>query len=336
MQSLHDRHESLETRRSHTESSHEHHDPHEPHDHGHHHHHSHAIPTEGGRLKSVFYWAIGLNLAYVVLEAVYGLRSDSMGLLSDAGHNLSDVASLFIALIAFKAAQRRPTARYSYGYGKATIEASLLNAVILYVAVIFIVIEAVERLLHPVAVNGSEIAWVAGAGVVVNGVTAWMLLSHSHDDLNVKGAFLHMAADTLVSVGVVASGIIIRYTGWTWLDPAVGIAIGIVIAVGSWSLLRDSMRMALDGVPSNVDIDRVEECITGTTGVKSFHHLHVWPLSTTATALTVHVVVDTPEDIDGVITRLRHALEEIGISHSTIEAETSESDCRCRECSLHV
>lgn len=315
------------------EAHHDHHARHDCHGHGHH-HHIHSLPCEGGRLKSVFYWAIGLNLAYVLLEAVYGLRSGSMGLLSDAGHNLSDVASLFIALIAFKAAGRQPTPRYSYGYGKATIEASLLNAVILYVAVIFIVIEAAERLLHPVAVDGDEIAWVAGAGVIVNGVTAWMLMRHSHSDLNVKGAFLHMAADTLVSVGVVASGIIIHYTGLTWLDPAVGIAIGTVIAAGSWSLLRESMRMALDGVPSNIDMGVVERRISGTPGVKSFHHLHVWPLSTTSTALTVHVVVSSPDDIDGVISRVRRSVEDLGISHSTIEAETGEDSCTCRECGM--
>lgn len=304
---------------------------HHDHDHHHDHHHAHIPMGEGGRLKNVFYWAIGLNLGYVILEAVFGFSSGSMGLLSDAGHNLSDVASLLIALIAFKASQRPPTPRFSYGYGKATIEASLLNAVILYVAVIFIVIEAVERLLHPVAVDGGEIAWVAGAGVVINGVTAWMLMRHSHSDLNVKGACLHMIADTLVSVGVVGSGIVIGYTGWNWLDPAVGIVIAVVIAVGSWSLLRESLRMALDGVPADVDIEKVEQCIAVTDGVSSFHHLHIWPLSTTANALTVHVVVPDPGEIDRVTDTLRESLRKLGIAHVTIEAETAER-AGCHDC----
>lgn len=281
----------------------------------------------GGELSRVFYWAIGLNLGYVVLEAIFGLWSGSMGLLSDAGHNLSDVASLLVALLAFKASQKAPNKRYSYGYGKATIEASLFNAVILYVAVIFIAIEAIERLVHPQPVEGGLIAWVAGAGVVVNGLTAWMLMSHSKDDLNVKGAFMHMVADTAVSVGVVISGIVISFTDWYWLDPVIGLLIAAMIAVGSWSLLRDSVRLTLDGVPANIDTDNVGHLILKVPAVLSYHHLHIWPISTTMTALTVHVVVADPNDIDRAITEVRHTLKEAGISHSTIEAETSAKEC---------
>lgn len=298
------------------------------HEHHHHHHHHHGVATDkDGNLSQIFYWAMGLNLAYVAIEAVFGFISDSMGLLSDAGHNLSDVASLLLALLAFKAAKRPATSNYSYGYGKATVEASLANAVILYVAVTLIIIESVDRLLHPASVNGSEIAWVAAIGVVVNGATAWMLMRHSHNDLNVKGAFMHMLADTLVSVGVVASGIVISFTNWLWLDPVVGLIIAAIIAIGSWSMLRESLRLALDGVPDNVDIKKIEQTIASVPGVKSFHHLHVWPLSTTRNALTVHILVDKPGDIDPAIDAVRKALAAIGIDHSTIEAETEFHSC---------
>lgn len=305
------------------------------HDHGnegHPHHHHHHLPMAGGALSKVFYWAIGLNLGYVVLEALFGFWSGSMGLLSDAGHNLSDVTSLLVALIAFKASQKVPSARFSYGYGKATIEASLFNAVILYVAVIFIAVEAVGRLIHPEPIEGGLIAWVAGAGVIVNGVTAWMLMIHSKGDLNVRGAFLHMVADTAVSVGVVISGVVIRFTDWYWLDPVVGLLIAVMIAVGSWSLLRGSLRLALDGVPEGMDIDKIGHAILEVPEVLSFHHLHVWPISTTRTALTVHVVVARPDDIDLTISKVREALCKNGISHSTIEAETSGAHCEECDC----
>lgn len=296
-------------------------------DHEHHEHHHHQLLTSDGRLKSIFYWAIALNLGYVILEAVFGFTNGSMGLLSDAGHNLSDVASLLIALLAFKAAKRPSNPQYSYGFGKATIGASFINAVILYVAVVFIIIESIGRLLHPAAVNGVEIAWVAGAGVIANGVTTLMLMKHSHGDLNVKGAFLHMLADTLVSVGVVISGIAIDYTHLTWIDPVVGLVIAIIIAIGSWSLLRKSLCLVLDGVPEDVDIKNIEDAIMSVPEVKSFHHLHVWAMSTTENALTVHVLVESPDRIDAAIEGVRKALTDAGIAHSTIEAETYMHDC---------
>lgn len=290
-----------------------------------HHHDLHA--GADGRLASTFYWAIGLNAAYVVLEAIFGFRTGSMGLLGDAGHNLGDVASLLISLIAFKASQRPATRSFSYGYGRATVEASLVNAVILYVAVVLIAIESIDRLVHGASVDGTDVAWVAGAGVIVNGVTAWLLMGHSRHDLNVRGAFLHMAADTLVSVGVVVSGIVISLTGWEWIDPLVGLGIAAMIAVGSWSLLRESLRLALDAVPSGVDMERVTTAIMSVDGVKSMHHLHVRALSTTRNALTVHVIVDSEAEVDAVIAGVREALKREGIDHSTIEAETGLHDC---------
>lgn len=299
---------------------------HYPHSHGHlHHDHGeiHAVTTpDGRRLNRAFQLGIFLNLAYVAIEAVFGWIAGSMGLLSDAGHNLSDVASLVIAMLALKMAQKAPTSRYTYGYSKATIQASVINSIILYVAVILIVIESVDKLLHPVGVDGTIVAWVAGIGVIINGITAWLFLKDSRHDLNIKGAYMHMAADALVSVGVVVSGIVIHFTGWTLIDPIVGIAVALLIALSSYSMLTDSMRLVLDGVPKDIDPERVGRIIASVPGVVEYHHLHIWPLSTTSTAMTVHVVVRDLSQIDRVITQVREAVKAAGITHSTIEAET--------------
>lgn len=301
------------------------------HDHNHGHHHHDAIATDAnGNLNRAFKLGIWLNVGYVAIEGVFGLLTDSMGLLSDAGHNLSDVASLVIALIAFKASRRKPDDRYTYGYRRATVDASVLNAIILYVAVAFILVESVGKLFHPAEVDGDVIAWVAGVGVIVNGLTAWLFMKDSKRDLNVKGAYLHMAADTLVSVGVVASGIIIHFTGWTLIDPIVGIVIAVMIGIGSYSMLSESLRLALDGVPRSIDISKVRAAIGALPEVTSFHHLHVWAVSTTEVAMTVHVVVATPTMVDAAIHAVREAVRPLGITHSTIEAETYPcSPCHC-------
>lgn len=301
------------------------------HDHNHGHHHHDAIAADAnGNLNRAFKLGIWLNVGYVAIEGIFGLMTDSMGLLSDAGHNLSDVASLVIALIAFKASRRKPDDRYTYGYRRATVDASVLNAIILYVAVAFILVESVGKLFHPAEVDGDVIAWVAGVGVIVNGLTAWLFMKDSKRDLNVKGAYLHMAADTLVSVGVVASGIIIHFTGWTLIDPIVGIVIAVMIGIGSYSMLSESLRLALDGVPRSIDISKVRAAIGALPEVTSFHHLHVWAVSTTEVAMTVHVVVAAPAMVDAAIHAVREAVRPLGITHSTIEAETS--PCRCDGC----
>lgn len=298
------------------------------HDHLHHDHgeiHAVSMP-DGRRVNRAFKIGILLNLVYVAVEAVFGWVADSMGLLSDAGHNLSDVASLVIALLALKMAQLPPTARYTYGYSKATVQASVVNSIILYVAVVLIVMESVDKLLHPVAVDGEIVAWVAGIGVLINGITAWLFLKDSRRDLNIKGAFMHMAADALVSVGVVVSGIAIHFTGWTLIDPIVGIVVAMLIALSSYSMLADSMRLVLDGVPKGIDPERIGRIIDSVHGVDEHHHLHIWPLSTTSTAMTVHVVVSDIRLVDRVITEVREAVKSAGITHSTIEAETSLCD----------
>ncbi|MGM9795574.1 MAG: cation diffusion facilitator family transporter [Candidatus Aphodosoma sp.] len=288
-----------------------------------HHHHHMSVNNFGG----VMYLSIALNLIYTILEFIFGFIYDSMGLLSDAGHNLSDVASLLLALFAYKISNRKPSSKYTYGFGKATIEASFFNAVILYVTVAFILFESVKRILNPVAIEGSLIAWIAVVGVIVNGVTTFMLLRFSHTDLNAKGAFLHMMADTLVSVGVVLSGIVINYTGIYVIDPIVGIIIAIVIAISSFSLFKESLNLSLDAVPASINIEEIKKIISSTPKVESFHHLHIWPLSTTQIALTVHVVAESIDDVDEILQYLHAALENVGINHSTIEVESPNSQC---------
>lgn len=307
---------------------HEHHD----HKHGDHHAHHHHHHLKVDSLNKAFIIGISLNVAYIVVEAVFGIYYESMGLLSDAGHNLSDVAALLISLVAFKMAGKAATKRFTYGFRKVTVQASLTNALLLCVAVGAILVESIRKLAHPMAVDGDAIAWVAAAGVVVNGVTAWLFLKDKEKDLNVKGAFMHMAADTLVSIGVVISGIVIHFTGWYLIDPIVGIVIALFIAASSKGLLVESVRMTLDGVPEGIDYDKVKSTIESIEGVKDVHHLHIWPLSTTVTAMTTHVIIADYSQINQTIHRIREAMESLNIQHSTIEAETRKDGCGCDHC----
>ena len=296
----------------------------------HHHHHHHTAPTQS--LNGIFILSIILNGLFVLIEAGVGLWQDSLSLLSDAGHNLSDVFSLVLVLIAFRLAKVQRNERFTYGYRKSTILISLLNAVILLVAVGAIVIESVRKFSEPTEVNGIAVSWTAGVGIVINGVTALLLMRGQKDDLNVRGAFLHMAADTLVSVGVVISGIVIYFTGWTVIDPIVSLVIAAVILFSTWELLSDSLRLAVDGIPDGVDLEEVEHMLVEDEHVKETHHIHVWALSTTETALTAHVVVDDLSHWPEVSERLKHALAEHGITHVTLEPETPDSHCHDHEC----
>lgn len=285
----------------------------------HHHHHHHEVTS----LNRAFIIGIVINALYVVCEAVFGFIYNSLGLLSDAGHNLGDCTSLVLAMLAFKLSTRPATERYTYGYRKSTVLVSLLNALILLVAVGVIIGESVSKILHPVAVDGDVVAWVAGVGVLINGFTAWLFIDVKNRDLNVKGAYLHMAADALVSIGVVISGIVIHYTGFYLIDPIVGLVIAAVIVYSTFDLLRDSLRLALDGVPRDIDMSKIEKAIADTPDVIEFHHLHVWALSTTQNALTVHVRVRDYSDMESVKSEIKHRLDHLGISHATIELETA-------------
>lgn len=292
------------------------------HDHSHHGH-----PHEINSLNRAFIIGIVLNIAFVVAEFSAGFWYNSLGLISDAGHNLSDVVSLILAMFAFRLAKVQPNNKYTYGYKKSTVLISLLNAVILLVAVGFIFSESIEKLFRPRPVDGDAVAWVAGIGVIINGVTAWLFMKDKEKDLNVKGAYLHMAADALVSVGVVVSGIVIQHTGWYVIDPLIGIVIAVIIVYSTWGLLRDSLRLSLDGVPRGTDYNQVGQIIDATQGVESFHHMHIWALSTTETALTAHVVLEDMEQMETIKCDLKCRLQEAGITHATLEFETSGGHC---------
>ena len=275
--------------------------------HEHSHQHSHAINAES--LNKAFIIGIVLNLAFVVIEFAAGFWFDSLALLSDAGHNLSDVVSLVLALLAFRLAKVKANERYTYGYKKSTILVSLLNAVILLVAVGAIVIESIHKLNNPAVVPGGAIAWVAGVGVLINAFTAFLFMKDKEKDLNVKGAYLHMAADALVSVGVLVAGIVISRTGWYIIDPIIGLIVAVVILISTWNLLHDSLRLTLDGVPTSIDSQKVVKAIRALPGVDDVHHIHIWAISTTENALTAHIVLKQPEGMQEVKHLIRHGLK---------------------------
>lgn len=294
------------------------------------HHHHHTAPTQS--LNGIFIFSIVLNVLFVLIEAGVGLWQDSLSLLSDAGHNLSDVFSLLLVLVAFRLAKVHSNERYTYGYRKSTVLISLLNAVILLVAVGAIVIESIHKFSEPAEVNGIAVSWTAGVGILINGLTAFLLMHGQKNDLNVRGAFLHMLADTLVSVGVVISGIIIYYTGWNMVDPIVSLIIAAVILISTWELLSDSLRLAVDGIPDGVDKKEIEQELLENEHVSEVHHVHIWAISTTETALTAHVVVDDLANWPQVSHQLKHELSEHGIAHATLEPETPDTPCSDPEC----
>lgn len=288
----------------------------------------HAGPDGPVRsLNRAFVGGIALNVAFVAFEAAMGFLYDSVGLLSDAGHNLTDVAGLLLALAAFRLERVHAAPRYTYGYRKSTVLISLLNSLLLLLAVGVIVAEAIRRLIRPEPVEGGVIVWTAGAGIAVNGLTAWLFMKDKKRDLNVRGAFLHMVADALVSVGVLVSGLVIGWTGWTIVDPVVGLVVAGVIVGSVWSLLRDSLRLSLDGVPRGIDPGELTRRMLAAEGVLEVHHLHVWAISTTQNALTAHVVIASMAEAAAVKAALRERLAEAGVGHVTLEFETKEEGC---------
>ena len=304
--------------------------PHE-HEHEHHgHHHTHAIDT--AHLNKAFLWGIGLNVAFVAAEAGAGFWYDSVGLLSDAGHNLSDVISLVLALLAFRLSKIKPSDEYTYGFRKSTVLVSLLNALILLAAVGLIIAESIEKLRSPRPLEGSVIAWVAGIGILINGITACLFFTERKHDLNIRGAFLHMAADTLVSVGVVVSGLVIAGTGWYVIDPIIGLGIAVIILFSTWELLRDSVRLSLDGVPAGIDAREIQKILLDDPRVVCVHHLHIWAISTTQNALTVHLVVKNFDESEKLKHDLRHRLQAENIRHATFELELPDEHCPDSHC----
>ena len=300
--------------------SHEHHEHHE------HHHHYHVV-ANNGQMRKILWASIILNLLFVGVEAGVGLWQNSLSLLSDAGHNLSDVFSLALVVVGIHLVKVHSNEHYTYGYKKSTILISLANALLLLVAVGVIVAESVHKLREPSAIDGTVISWTASIGILINGLTTLLLMRGQKDDLNIRGAFLHMAADTLVSIGVVISGIIIKHTGWFIIDPIISMVIALVILVSTWELLSDSMRLALDGVPEGIEVDEVVQMMRETEHVTDVHHLHIWAMSTTENAMTAHVVVDDEHEAAYVRKAIKEALQTKGIMHATIEIESGDSCC---------
>jgi len=300
---------------------HTHHD----HDHGHEHGpgHSHAPKNFG----TAFLVGIALNSGFIVAEVVYGILGNSVALLADAGHNLGDVLGLLVAWIASLLVKRAPTAHFTYGLRGSSILAALFNAVLLLIAVGAIALEAIQRLGQPEPVSGMTVIVVAALGIAVNGITALLFASGREGDLNIRGAHLHMAADAAVSAGVVVAGLVILLTGWTWLDPLVSLGISLVIIWGTWSLLRDSLNMSLAAVPPGIDPGAVRQFLQEQPGVASVHDLHIWAMSTTETALTVHLCMPAQPG-DAFLHHLQHELQDdFGIGHSTIQIETDPAAC---------
>ena len=300
--------------------------------------HSHAGHTHGGSgghhhapasYDRSFALGAALNIGFVVVEAVYGLLANSTALLADAGHNLGDVMGLLIAWGAVWMGRRLPGERYTYGFGNASILASLLNAMILLIAVGAITLESINRLAAPEPVAQGTVMVVAAIGIAINGFTAWLFMGGQKQDINLKGAYLHMAADAAVSLGVVVAAAAIGMTGWLWLDPATSLVIAAVITAGTWGLLRDSTRLALAAVPETVDRPLVEQYLASLPGVTAVHDLHIWPISTTETALTAHLVRPGSGHDDEMLDKVAKTLKErFGIGHATVQVEHDGAFCR--------
>lgn len=292
---------------------------HTSHHENHHHHHIHSMN------KSLLI-GILLNAGFVIVETVIGFWIGSLSLLTDAGHNLGDVASLILVVIASRVALKKPTTKYTYGFGKTTILVALVNAVTLFIMVGAIGWEAISRFNTSHTVPGQTIAWVALVGIVVNGATAFLFLKSQKEDLNARGAYLHMAADAMVSLSVFLSGIAIVYTHWFWLDALASLVIALVIVISSWRLLKDSLQLTLDGVPGGIDVEEISAYLLGHKGVLGLHDLHVWAMSTNATALTVHLVMPDEMEAD-FLTKLNHELHsKFHIDHTTIQVEKNKVD----------
>jgi cobalt-zinc-cadmium efflux system protein len=304
------------------------------HAHGHDHHHHRGAPADFGR---AFAWGIALNLGFIAVEIGFGLIGHSVALLADAGHNLSDVLGLAIAWTASVLAQRQPTHRYTYGLRSTSILAALFNAIVLFVAIGGIIVEAINRFAAPQPVASGLVMVVAGFGILVNGATALLFLRGQHHDINIRSAFLHMAMDAGVSLGVVIAAALIAVTGRQWLDPAASLVIALVILLSTWRLLRDALTMALHGVPSTIDPRAVRDHLAASTGVAAVHDLHIWPMSTTETALTCHLVMPGGHPGDQVLVDLAETLHHrFGIEHTTIQIELGDADPACKLVPDHV
>ncbi len=302
---------------------------HEGHSQGHCHHHD--VPNNFGRAFAI---AIALNTAFVSVEMTYGFLANSTALMADAGHNLSDVMGLLLAWGATILARRAPSERFTYGLRSTSILAAMTNAMLLLVACGAIALEAIQRISAPPAVAGLTVTVVAAIGIVINGTSAWLFVKGSKGDLNIRGAYLHMAADAVVSLGVVIAGIVMLFTGWYWLDPVISLVIVAVILLGTWSLLRESVELALNAVPAHINLPAVETYLRECAGVTDIHDLHIWAMSTTESAMTVHLVMPEGYPGDGFMDEIAHTLaEHFSLQHSTLQVEQGTTD---HSCALHA
>jgi len=293
----------------------------------------HAHDHQKPNFNRAFGFGVALNLGYIVIEVIFGLLSSSLALLADAGHNLSDVLGLLLSWGAHHFSKTPPTTRRTYGLRRTSILAALGNALILAIAIGAILWEAVRRFFEPQSSAGTTMIWVAGVGVLVNAATAWLFMAGSKGDLNIRSAFLHMAADAGVSLGVVIAGIVIHVTGLMWIDPVVSLLVAFVIAAGTWGLLRDSVALAVDSVPAGIDPAEVRGYLSALPGVERLHDLHIWPLSTTETALTAHLVKPGATLDDDLIAQISEDLhEKFGIEHVTIQLESGRKVCPAGQC----
>jgi cobalt-zinc-cadmium efflux system protein len=302
-----------------------------------HHHHQghHHHPVNLKEINRAFVIGIILNFAFVIIEVAAGLFIHSLSLLSDAGHNLADVASLSMSLIAIRLVKVKPNEKYTYGFKKTTILVALFNAAILLISIGAIGYEALHRVFSPEPLPGKVISLVAGIGILINTITALLFLRNKESDLNIKSAFLHLLSDAIVSAGLVVGGIVIFYTHLYWIDAVLSLLIAAVILISTWQLLKDSLRLSLDGVPENIDLQKVKTGIGKINGIKDFHHIHIWALSTTENALTAHIVVDKDADmpaIEKIKHDAKHQLEHFNIQHATLEIETDNLNCEEPDC----
>ena len=304
------------------------------HDHSHHHdHHHHSVVLT--QVNTAFIVGITLNFLFVLVEVIVGLSIHSLSLLSDAGHNLADVGSLALSLLAFRMLKVRANENYTYGYRKTSILVALFNSMVLMVSIGAIMYEAAHRFLNPEPMPGNTIAIVAGIGILINAATALMFLRDKDKDLNIKSAYFHLMSDALVSFGLVVGGVIMFYTQWFWIDSALSMLVAFVILFSTWKLLKDSLRLSMDGVPENVHLDDIKATALKIAGVKDLHHIHVWAISTTENALTAHLVLKqeiTIEQEQLIKHKLKHQFEHQNIHHITLETERENETCKTQVC----
>ncbi|MGZ4035044.1 MAG: cation diffusion facilitator family transporter [Bacteroidia bacterium] len=299
----------------------------------HHHHHDHSVKLTS--VNNAFIAGIILNFLFVIIEVIAGLFIHSLSLLSDAGHNLADVGALALSLLAFRLMKVKSNKQFTYGYRKTSIIVALFNAMVLLVSIGAIAYEAIHRFLNPEPITGTTVSIVAGIGIIINAVTALLFFRDKDKDMNIKSAYLHLMSDAVVSLGLVAGGIIMFYTHWFWIDPMLSVIIAVVILLSTWRLLKDSLRLSLDGVPENIHFDEIKTTALKIPGVKGLHHIHIWAISTSENALTAHLVLAEGTSIEQeqkIKHELKHKFGHQNIHHITIETERENEHCEAGEC----